>query len=1059
MTPEAKRPFTVLDTGMEQAGAEEAILEFWRRERIFERSVEERTDAPPFVFFEGPPTTNGRPGVHHVLGRTIKDLICRFWTMQGYKVRRKGGWDTHGLPVEIEVEKELGIEGKNEIEAYGLAEFNARCRQSVFKYKDEWNRITERIGFWIDLDHPYVTLENDYIETVWYLIKRFWDKGLVYAGFKVVPYCPRCGTALSDHEVSQGYKEVTEPAVYVKFALADEEDAYILAWTTTPWTLPGNVALAVGGDIDYIEVEQTHPRTGKTERYVLAGERAEILRGESRVVRTVKGRDLVGRSYRPLFDGLDLGALTGKKAYYVADADFVTTEDGTGVVHTAVMYGADDYALGDRLDLPKHHTVDETGHFTAEVPEFGGARVKDVDGAIIDHLKRTGSLYAVHDYTHNYPFCWRCDSALIYYARDSWYLRTTALRDTMISENASVRWFPEMVGKNRFGNWLEGNVDWAISRDRYWGTPFPLWTCEASECGATVCIGSRAQLAECGAEVPDDLDLHRPAVDAVTFPCEACGRSMVRVKPVIDVWFDSGAMPFAQWHYPFENRDVFEESFPADFISEGIDQSRGWFYSLLAISVMERGVTPYRAVLSNELVLDEEGRKMSKRLGNTVDSWEILGHEGADALRWYLVGNSPPWVPTRFSRGGVTETARKLFGTLRNVASFFATYANVDGWTPAPEAPPVSERAVLDRWILSRLDATAVSMDAALRGYQITRAARTLSAFIQDEVSNWYVRRNRRRFWKGEPGPDKDAAYATLHEVLATVSRLIAPFAPFQAEILHRALVVPYDPGAPDSVHLCRYPEPAGRRDKALEERMQLALDVTEAARAARTEAGLKVRQPLARLMILGSGSQGVDPEVAEIVAGEINVKEVVFSDASAVMTLGLKPRFGVLGPRFGGAVNAVAAAIRALDDAAVREGLPGGGWIVRPEGMEETPITAGEVEVEEAPRAGFSLSGAGGVRVALDMDITPELRREGLVRELVHRLQNLRKDRGLDLTDRVLLGLAAGGDLGEALREHESYIRAEVLADAVSFDTAVGEEAWDLDGTPVSVSLRPSPA
>jgi len=1044
-------PFPVLDTGIRQAEAEEEILAFWRRERIFERSVEERAGAESFVFYEGPPTCNGRPGVHHVLGRTIKDLICRFWTMRGFKVRRKGGWDTHGLPVEIAVEKELGIEGKNEIEAYGVAEFNARCRRSVFTYQDEWNRLTERIGFWLDLDQPYVTLENDYIETVWYLLKRFWERGLMYAGFKVVPYCPRCGTALSDHEVSQGYKEVTEPSVVVAFALVDEPDTSILAWTTTPWTLPGNVALAVGEAIDYVKVRQGDAF------YILAKERLEILRGDYEIVASMTGKDLEGTRYRPLFDGLDIGERTGRPAYFVAPADFVTTEDGTGVVHTAVMYGADDYALGETLGLPRFHTVDGTGHFTAEVPGFAGRRVKEVDPEIVAFLEETGRLYRSDPYTHNYPFCWRCDTALIYYARDSWYLKTTELREAMIAANRTVRWFPRVVGENRFGNWLEGNVDWAISRDRYWGTPLPLWACENETCDAVICIGSRAELRERGGVFDDALDLHRPAVDAITLPCAACGGTLRRVKPVADVWFDSGAMPFAQWHYPFENREIFEESFPADFISEGIDQSRGWFYSLLAISIMEKGASPFKAVLSNELVLDETGRKMSKRLGNTVDSWEILSEEGADALRWYLMSSSPPWVPTRFSRAGVTEASRKFFGTLRNVAAFFATYANVDGWTPETPAPAPAERPVIDRWILSRLDAVTAAMDEDLRGYRITRAARALAAFVQDELSNWYVRRNRRRFWKGEQGPDKNAAYATLYEVLATLARLLAPYAPFLAETLHRSLVLPYDAAAPRSVHLARFPEVVpGRRDEAIENAMAAALEITEAARAARTLSGLKVRQPLARLLVLNGGGSVLDEAIQEIVREEINVKRIEFTEAAAAMTRSLHPKFPILGPRFGGRVNPVAAAVRGLDDAAVRAGLEDGAWLVHPEGMDPVRIAPEEVEVREAPRKGFTLAGEATARVALDTTLTPELEREGQVRELVHRLQTLRKEQGLEVTDRVRLAIRAEGPLAAALEHHREELAEEILAEEVVLGEVPSDAlTWELDGVSLRVRLE----
>lgn len=1053
--------FPVLDTGVRQAPAEERVLEFWRAEGIFRRSMDERSEERHFVFYEGPPTTNGRPGVHHVLARTVKDLVCRFWTMEGYKVRRKGGWDTHGLPVEIEVEKELGIEGKDQIEAFGLAEFNARCRKSVFKYKDEWDRITERIGFWLDLEHPYVTLENDYIETVWWLLKRFWDEGLFYAGFKVVPYCPRCQTSLSDHEVSQGYKTITDPSVTVKFALEDEPGAFILAWTTTPWTLPGNVALAVGKHITYVKVRQ------ENEVYYLAEDRLEVLRGEYEVLGKLRGADLVDRRYRPLFSskvpliaerarqGLDIAALTGKKAYFVAAADFVTTEDGTGVVHTAVMYGADDYTLGMKIDLPAFHTVDETGHFTDQVPLFAGERVRTIDPKIIEYLRESGQLYRTDDHEHTYPFCWRCDTALLYYARDSWYLRTTALKEKMLSENERVRWFPPQVGKSRFGNWLENNVDWAISRERYWGTPMPLWRCDNADCAEVVCIGGRDDIAARGGQVPEDL--HRPHADDVVLVCESCHGPMHRVSEVVDVWFDSGSMPFAQWHYPFENQDVFESMFPADFICEGIDQSRGWFYSLLAISTLVKGRAPYKTVVANGLILDEIGRKMSKRLGNAADPWEILGEEGADALRWYLVTNSPPWATARFSREGVTEIARKFFGTLRNVASFFASYANVDGWTPAVAAPPLAERPLIDRWLLSRLDAVSTSMREDMRNYQMTRAGRTLSSFVQDELSNWYVRRNRRRFWKGERGADKDAAYATLHEALATVARLMAPFAPFLAETLHRALVTPYDPEAPVSVHLAAYPAPGDeRRNPALEEAMARALAITELARAGRTQAGLKVRQPLSRILVAGGPAEGLDEALLEVIRDEINVKQVDFVPPSAILGARLKPIFKALGPRFGGDVNKAAAAIKAVDSDAVRAGQPDGAWRVTVDGHGEVEILATEVEIEEFALDGFALAEDAGLKVALDTRLTPALEREGMVRELVHRLQNLRKEQGLAITDRVSVRLGMGGAMAEAVAEHRAYAKAELLAEVFEIGPP-GEpgDAWDVEGETVTVRLE----
>jgi isoleucyl-tRNA synthetase len=716
------------------------------------------------------------------------------------------------------------------------------------------------------------------------------------------------------------------------------------------------------------------------------------------------------------------------------------------------MYGADDYELGRGLDLPMVHTVDETGRFTDDVPGFAGERVREVDPRIVDHLKARGLLYARQAYEHTYPFCWRCDSALLYYARHSWYLQTTAIKHAMLAENAKTRWFPAQVGENRFGNWLENNVDWSISRDRYWGTPLPLWECEGEACDRRVMIGGRDDLAAYGGTVPDDL--HRPYIDEVTLACPDCGGTLRRVPEVIDVWFDSGSMPFAQWHYPFENADVFQADFPADFISEGIDQSRGWFYSLLAIGVMITGKSPFKAVVSNELILDAEGRKMSKRLGNTVDSWEILNAEGADALRWYLVTNSPPWVPKRFSRDGVTEVARRFFGTLRNIAAFLATYANVDGWTPPGSPPPVAERPVLDRWILSRLDSVAASMREDMRNYQITRAGRALADFVQDEVSNWYVRRNRRRFWKGETGPDKEAAYATLHEVLAVTARLMAPVAPFLAETLHRTLVVPFDPAAPESVHLAAYPAPGeARRDAGLEEAMARAVAVTELARAARSQAGIKVRMPLPAVKVLGAPP--LDAALQEIVRDEINVKAVEFTGPEAVTAYRLKPDFKVLGPRFGGDVNRVAAAVRALDPETVAAGMKAASWEVSPEGMDPVAVGGPEVQVEETPAPGYVIVADGGLKAALDTRRSPELEREGWIRELVHRIQNHRKDTGLLLTDRVRLRLGIDDALRDAVASYREFIEGEVLAWELEIGPPDAEhETWDVDGTTVTVSM-----
>jgi isoleucyl-tRNA synthetase len=1049
------------------AKEEERTLAFWKEADIFRRSLEHRKDAPRFVFYEGPPTANGRPGIHHVLGRTIKDLVCRYQAMKGHLVERKSGWDTHGLPVELEVEKKLGIQGKEQIEAYGLEKFNQMCKESVFTYKDEWERMTDRIAFWLDLEHPYVTLENDYIESVWWVLRKFWDQGLVYEGFKILPYCPRCETPLSSHEVSQGYNEVEDPSVFVKFETVDEPGVFLLAWTTTPWTLISNVALAVSPDETYVRV-RLKPRLNKDgtpksdtghqagETLILAKARLEqSLYGPYEILEEFPGRTLHEKRYKPLF-----GYFANEPAAFrVLTADFVSMDDGTGIVHSAPAFGEDDYRMGKIYGLPTVRPVNRRGEFTEEITDYAGTFVKKADPAIIENLKARGSLYAAGTMTHSYPFCWRCDTPLIYYARDSWYLKTTAFRDVMVEVNNGIKWFPPEAGEKRFGDWLRNNIDWAISRDRYWGTPLPIWRCAA--CGTTDMIGGRPDLKARGAVFPDDLDLHRPYIDRITFPCRKCGETATRVPEVIDVWFDSGAMPFAQWHYPFENEKHFEAMFPADFISEGIDQSRGWFYSLLAISVAVTRKAPYRSVVVNDLVLDAQGQKMSKHKGNTVNPWELLESEGADAVRWYLMVNSPPWLPTRFSKEGVTEVARKFFGTLRNVASFFAVYANVDGWAPGV-APPVaaSDRPLIDRWLLSRLEGLIETVDRQLALYDVTRAARAIQDFVLDELSNWYVRRNRRRFWKGGTGPDKEAAYATLYTTLKTLAGLVAPVAPFVSEEIHQKIVRPAEPDGPISIHMTDFPVlGAHRRDPALEEAMAAAMEIVEAGRAARNAASLKVRQPLAALLVAGGGeaaSRAVET-LDEIIADELNVRQVRVEEGGRLFQIELKPHFKTMGPAFGRDVNQVAGVIRSLHDEAKSRLASGHGVAANVDGREITVLPE-HVEVVRHPRTGLSVVEQGGLVVALETALTPELMAEGQVRELVHRLQSLRKEQGLAVTDRIHVEYCASPNLEKAVEAHKDLIMAETLARSLLkvAGTSAPMTDWDLDGENFQVSIRP---
>ncbi len=1045
--------FLPVSTKLDFPTSEAKILEFWKEIRAFEEGLKRREGAPPFIFYEGPPTANGLPGVHHVISRTIKDVVCRYQSMRGRYVARKGGWDTHGLPVEIEVERELKISGKDQIEKFGIAEFNARCRQSVLRYENEWRRNTERIGFWLDMDHPYFTFANEYIETVWWLLKQIRDRGLLYQGHKIVPYCPRCGTPLSSHEVSQGYEDVTEPSVTVKFQLVDEKGAYVLAWTTTPWTLPGNVALAVGA----ISTTSGCARRveGREERYYLARARLAQLEGEYQIERELKGRDLVGMRYRPLFDFMDLGGSTGKKAYYIADADFVTTEDGTGVVHTAVMYGEDDYQLGKRLDLPQHHTVDPQGRFTAEVKPWAGLHVKDAEPQIRQWLKQHGALYKEEMTTHAYPFCWRCESPLLYYAWKTWYIATTTIRDQLLAAHATVEWHPGDIGANRFGNWLENNVDWALSRNRYWGTPLNIWRCE--KCGADRCVGSIAELSE-GAGVPEPLDLHRPYVDQVTFRCGECGGTQRRVPEVIDVWFDSGAMPFAQWHYPFENEKRFDSLFPADFVSEGMDQTRGWFYTLMAISVAVKGRAPYRHVLPIELILDKQGKKMSKSKGNTVDPNAILDQRGADALRFYLLATSPPWMPTRFDADGATEVTKKLLGTLKNVAQFFGLYANIDDYDPARREP--SNPALLDRWILSRLHSLTASCREALDAYDLTRAARQIQDFVLEELSNWYVRRSRRRFWKAGDVADKRAAYDALWECLRVVTRLLAPYTPFLSEELHQQVVRPGARQEPASIHWCDYPEAdRAKIDESLERSMELLLRVVNMARAARNTSSLRVRQPLRRLAVAGLKEREARDLTAlvDLVKDELNVKELVFlPDRAALLSLGVKPNFAVLGKKVGPAMKEIAAKIQEAPPDEVRAAILAGGWDVEAAGQRYR-LTDEDVIIQEASRAPWVAQGDGSIAVAVDPTLDEELRTEGLVREFAHRIQALRKGAEFDVTDRIRLYWELSPGLSKACERHEGYIREEVLAEELVPRASGGDvvEEWTFDGERARVGIE----
>jgi isoleucyl-tRNA synthetase len=1037
---------------------EEAVLRHWKSRRIFEKSEQQRRGSPEFVFYEGPPTANGLPGVHSVAARVFKDLFPRFKMMRGYHVSRRGGWDTHGLPVEIEVEKRLGFTTKKQIEEYGIGRFNELCRKSAFEYIQDWERLTERIAFWVDLQDAYVTFTNDYIESVWWILKNFWDRGLIYQGYKVVPYCPRCGTPLSDHEVAQGYKQAEDPSVFVRFPLVDDPDTSLLVWTTTPWTLPGNVAIAAHPEVDYVIVERDLPEASApgqppaTEKLILAHALLDqVFGGEPvRVFETFKGKKLKGLRYHPLFTFL----LPDKPAYTVLNEEFVTTADGTGLVHIAPAFGAEDMQASLEHDLPILVTVGDDGAFLPEVRPWRGLFVKDADPLIAEDLNRRGLLYRAETYTHTYPFCWRCDTPLIYYARGTWYLRTTQYKDKLVELNRRIHWHPEHIQEGRFGNWLENNVDWALGRERYWGTPLPVWEC--GQCHHQLAVGSVAELSQLAGEDLSGLDLHRPYVDEVKIPCPECGRRtgalMQRVPELIDVWFDSGAMPVAQWHYPFENRETFEEQFPADFICEGIDQTRGWFYSLHAISTLLFEKESYQNVLSLGLIQDAEGQKMSKSRGNMADPWEAIKKSGADALRWYMFTTGSPWQERRFSADLVNEVVRNFTLTLWNVYSFFVTYANIDRWTPpAPPAgggkteeasldalvsvPPYEgggQRGGLDAWLLSELHTLIRTVTNALENYDAPGATRPVQDFV-DVLSKWYLRRSRRRFWKSGSDEDKQAAYATLYEALVTLSKLLAPSMPFLADEMYSNLVCSVSPEAPESVHLTAWPEvdPA-RIDEALNREMALAMKLASLGHAARNEAGIKVRQPLAEaaFALPGSDEARVLERWAALLADELNVRQVrLLGSAGEAISYSLNPLPRQLGQKYTARMPAVRAAILALDpEQAARKLLDGEALQIGLDG-ETLEILPEEVEVRAAARAGLAVASEGALLCALKTDLTPELEREGLAREFVRRVQDLRKTANLDIADRICLWVQATPRLAEAIEAHRETILGETLA------------------------------
>jgi len=1034
-------PFRAVDRELDLVALEERILRRWADDDVFAESLRRRAGAPEWVFYEGPPTANGRPGLHHVWARSFKDLFPRFHTMRGKHVARKGGWDCHGLPVELEVEKELGFTGKHQIEEFGIAEFNRRCRESVHRYVEDWSALTARIGMWIDTADAYWTLDNTYIESVWWHLKTMWDKGLVYEGFKVVPYCGRCGTALSSHEVALGYEDVTEPSVYVRFPVVDA-DFDLLVWTTTPWTLVSNVAAAVGPDVRYVRVT---PGDGSRD-LVLAADRVTVVLGDDvDVVGEVGVDELTGRHYERPFDTL---AIDPDACRVVADP-FVTVEDGSGIVHLAPAFGEIDREIGERERLPVLNPVDATASFDASVPEHAGRFVKDADPDIIRALAERGLLVDTVDHTHSYPHCWRCGTPLIYWAKPTWFARTSEHRDALLRENEQVGWHPEHIKHGRFGDWLANNVDWALSRDRFWGTPLPIWRCGG--CGHDTCVGSVDELSALAGNDCTVLDLHRPDVDAVTIECPECGARAHRVESVLDAWFDSGAMPASQLHFPFEHEDVFARRFPADFICEAIDQTRGWFYSLLAVNTLVFDHAPYRNVVCLALLVDRDGFKMSKSRGNVVDPWSILETRGADALRWYFFSAGSPWTSRRVDEQMIDESTRRFLLTLWNTYSFFVTYATLDGWDPAAGSGPTATAHVLDRWVRSRLHSTVQDVTDALEGFDALRAAQALDAFV-DDLSNWYVRRSRARFWKsGDP-----AAHATLHECLRTTALLLAPLCPFVADEIWSNLG-----GTDESVHLADWPDvDAAAIDRALERDVEAARQVVTLGRAARTDAKLRVRQPLARALVLLPGGTQLPTELLDEVAEELNVKRIEpVVDLGGLLDHRVTPSFRRLGPRLGPLMPKVKTALEGLDGGVVSRSLERDGAYRLEVDGHTVELGPDDVEVRAVAHEELALVEEAGYAVALDTNLDPALRLEGVARELVRAINDLRKERDLRLSDRIRVVVAADGIVGEAARHHGGWIAGEVLATSWTVlarsDAPDGASQLHLDGELVEVALE----
>ena len=1028
-----------VDTNLDFTKREKEILEFWKENQIFEKSVEMNKGKEPFTFYDGPPTANGKPHIGHILTRVMKDIIPRFKSMKGYDVLRKAGWDTHGLPVELEVEKSLGIDGKPEIEKYGIEPFIKKCKESVFKYKSEWEKMSDRIGYWVDMEDPYVTYDDNYIESIWWFLKQVHEKGLLYKGHKIVPYCPRCGTALSSHEVAQGYKDVEEKSIFVKFRTVKDKNTFFLAWTTTPWTLPSNVALCMNPVEDYTKI-----KVGD-EFYILADALIDSLFDEYEKIETKKGKDYEGEKYIPLFDFADVKE---NEAYYVTCDGYVTLTDGSGIVHIAPAFGEDDANVGRNYNLPFVQMVDERGRFVKGTGELEGLFAKDGDKLVIEYLKNRGLLFKELMFTHSYPYCWRCDTPLLYYARSSWFIKMTAVRDELLKSNASVNWMPPTIGTGRMGNFLENVIDWGISRERYWGTPLPIWVC--NKCGKVHVIGSREELKKLSG-LKEDIELHRPYIDKVTWDCE-CGGKMERTPEVCDCWLDSGSMPFAQWHYPFENKEKFEKFYPADFISEAVDQTRGWFYTLLAVSTIAFGRSPFKNCIVLGHVNDKDGIKMSKHKGNVVDPWTVLDNQGADATRWHFYTSSAPWLPSRFYPEAVSEGQRKFLGTLWNTYAFFVLYAEIDKFNPKEYDINKVKLSVMDKWILSKLNSLIKFVDEGLNEYKITETAREIGEFV-DGLSNWYVRRCRERYWGSEMTEDKKAAYMTLYTVLSTLSLVIAPYTPFMAESIYQNLVRTFREDAPLSVHLCSYPTADEKYiDKELEDGMEDVLKVVFLGRAARSKSNIKNRQPLSKLMY--NGHKNLSDELKGLIEDELNVKDCVISDTSSdFICYELKPQLKTLGPKYGKLLNQIREFLATCDAKDVVNKVKNGGVFKTKLGGEEVEFSESDLLISVTNKEGFASETDGEITVVLDTELTPELIEEGILREIVSKIQTMRKEAGFEVVDHIKVGYSAEG-LAKKVLDEKAYLK-DVLGESADEKLNGYVKEWDVNGNKVTLSVE----